>query len=488
MTVRAEERGTAEADDATASLAMAPRDPAEARRGLRAALDRGAAEPWCAFALRAIFERDGDRSALRALYPHVRARFDGSDRERSGFEGACLWARALHDLARLAADLGEGGDAERLTRLFEESRATLRAAEPSAPRRAGAFSILFAGAAANARADALIDALLDRRSWWGGWGVPGVPFDDPAFERERTGAGAIDLRFQWTLFEGLRDYGRHDIAADLARSCRRLVEQAGSYARYDALSGAGLGPADPSYLALVETMQPSRPDPVFEERVLIRPKRELCGGEAGIVYDHPEMRVVDRVDGSAVSPPVVSRAIERASAAPGSSIEAVARAVRDAIQPVDGYARFCDGATAALAAALEARGYRVDKHWSPYLHYFPVVIDADGAHLVVDLCAHQFATHPTSRGPLLLEQATLGLAHALSVERPAGAVLLRSLRDLRYDLAQLPTVRMDRNERAAMELVVQRHLDHVARAGEHAPVAPHREWIVAWSRRGAASR
>jgi hypothetical protein len=79
------------------------------------------------------------------------------------------------------------------------------------------FYPLIAGLPGEERALKMINTLREPKKFWSGQLLPFVARDDPAFAAESRGRGAVWPVANYLLYTGLRRYGYHDEAAELAR-------------------------------------------------------------------------------------------------------------------------------------------------------------------------------------------------------------------------------------------------------------------------------
>ena len=88
------------------------------------------------------------------------------------------------------------------------------------------FYALLVGAATEAQASALIDRwLLDPNRLWGERVLPSSPHDDPASADNVYWRGRIWPPHLFLVWEGLRRYGRMDLAAEVAARSWAMFEQ-----------------------------------------------------------------------------------------------------------------------------------------------------------------------------------------------------------------------------------------------------------------------
>ncbi|HEX5083339.1 MAG TPA: trehalase family glycosidase, partial [Blastocatellia bacterium] len=79
------------------------------------------------------------------------------------------------------------------------------------------FYPLAAGLVEPERAKRMIATLLDSKKFWGEYPLPAISRDDPAFAPGGPGRGAIWAPMNYLVYLGLKRYGYHTEAAELAR-------------------------------------------------------------------------------------------------------------------------------------------------------------------------------------------------------------------------------------------------------------------------------
>lgn len=97
-------------------------------------------------------------------------------------------------------------------------------------------------------ADRLVEHLADPKEFWSCYPVPSVALDEPSFipVAEHRGhrciwRGPCSLNTNWLLCRGLRRHGYDDLADELARRSRVLVEEGGFNEFYNPLTGEPVG-------------------------------------------------------------------------------------------------------------------------------------------------------------------------------------------------------------------------------------------------------
>jgi hypothetical protein len=96
------------------------------------------------------------------------------------------------------------------------------------------FYPLAAGLVDPERAKRMIATLLDTKKFWGEYPLPGISRDDPAFAPGGPGRGAIWAPMNYMVYLGLKRYGYHAEAAELARKNLAIAQSAfGKFRKYD---------------------------------------------------------------------------------------------------------------------------------------------------------------------------------------------------------------------------------------------------------------
>ena len=88
------------------------------------------------------------------------------------------------------------------------------------------FYPLAAGMVDPERAKRMIETLLDSKKFWGGYLLPGISRDDPAFGPGGPGRGAIWAPMNYLVYLGLKRYGYQTEAAQLARKSFLIAQSA----------------------------------------------------------------------------------------------------------------------------------------------------------------------------------------------------------------------------------------------------------------------
>jgi hypothetical protein len=86
------------------------------------------------------------------------------------------------------------------------------------------FYPLAAGLVDPERAKRMIATLLDPKKFWGEYPLPSISRDDPAFAPDARGQGAIWAPMNYLVYLGLKRYGYHAEAAELARKSFAIAQ------------------------------------------------------------------------------------------------------------------------------------------------------------------------------------------------------------------------------------------------------------------------
>src|SRR5262249_58653347 len=108
------------------------------------------------------------------------------------------------------------------------------------------FYPLAAGLADGERAKRMIATLLDPKKFRGEYPLPAISRDDPAFGAGGPGQGAVWAPMNYLVYLGLKRYGYHAEAAELARKslaiARSALEKSGRYDdQYSSVDGTPVG-------------------------------------------------------------------------------------------------------------------------------------------------------------------------------------------------------------------------------------------------------
>jgi glycogen debranching enzyme len=115
------------------------------------------------------------------------------------------------------------------------------------------FSLLplYAGIVDEDRAAHLISHLTDSKTFWTEYPVPTVDVRHPAFDPVQYWRGTVWVNTNWLTIQGLRRYGREDLARELSIRTIDMVDRSGFREYYDPLTGQGHGAAHFGWSSLV---------------------------------------------------------------------------------------------------------------------------------------------------------------------------------------------------------------------------------------------
>ena len=104
------------------------------------------------------------------------------------------------------------------------------------------FYPLIAGVADEERAKRMVATLRDPKKFWGEQLLPSIARDDPAFAEKTAGRGAVWAPMNYLIYLGLKRYGYHHEAAELARKSASLARAASEksgrlYDQYSSVDG-----------------------------------------------------------------------------------------------------------------------------------------------------------------------------------------------------------------------------------------------------------
>jgi hypothetical protein len=121
------------------------------------------------------------------------------------------------------------------------------------------FLTLAAGVPTAEQAASLARQLADPRRWWTDFPVPTAALDEPKFDPRGYWRGDMWPPTTYLVAFGLRRYGHHDLALELTRRLRALVEARGIAEHYDSRTGdplgvPGLGMSSTVWSAIVENV------------------------------------------------------------------------------------------------------------------------------------------------------------------------------------------------------------------------------------------
>jgi glycogen debranching enzyme len=118
---------------------------------------------------------------------------------------------------------------------------------------AGQFVTLFGGLPTKEQADRLVRQ-LEGASFWTRFPITNTPTDSPEYSPQDYWRGNVWPCLNWLIFQGLRRYGYHDLAAELASCSVAMLEQSGFWEYYQPETGEGLGGRSFSWAAVMLDM------------------------------------------------------------------------------------------------------------------------------------------------------------------------------------------------------------------------------------------
>jgi glycogen debranching enzyme len=125
--------------------------------------------------------------------------------------------------------------------------------QPILQANAGQFVSLFGGLPTADQAEQLV-CQLQQASFWTSFPIPNTPTDSPEFAPEDYWRGNVWPCLNWLIYQGLRRYGYHDLADELASRSFALLERSGFWEYYHPETGQGLGGHTFSWAAVMLDM------------------------------------------------------------------------------------------------------------------------------------------------------------------------------------------------------------------------------------------
>jgi glycogen debranching enzyme len=100
------------------------------------------------------------------------------------------------------------------------------------------------------------DLLLDEREFWPNWPIPSTALSEPSFDgKDGFRRGPVWIAPNWFVYRGLLRYGYKDVAKELARKTRKLIESNGFREHYNPDTGEGIGAHDFTWGGLILDME-----------------------------------------------------------------------------------------------------------------------------------------------------------------------------------------------------------------------------------------
>jgi len=423
------------------------------------------------------------------------------------------WAKANEDLAYLCSEAGLTKQSAYFASLYTKTAEAYRQilwddkegfffgknidSKVHHPAKiSSAFLSLWAGVPSVSMAEQLVDALLDRRRFQSELGIPSTSFDSSSFEPNCYWRGPVWININYLIVQGLRRYGYFDTARELVEKSRSLVHNSGYREYYHPFSGEGLGAKNFSWSALIHLMDPSPVPHQFEQPILVLEPREINSDERlKKLYNHPGSLSItpENIEVTSTSQIRLIEILRNLPVYEGEKLESKEELdsflsqIRNSILSdgisSDPYPRICDIAARAGFQALEGITDQIEILWTPNLHYFLRLKIKNGVTYTVDLCADQFAGHPASRIPLLLEYASLNLEEIFKKENHTRRIeaVLRGTREAIEDfLSTRSLYRASRAEQEALEAVASRHrnvLERIHSDSNRAAALSQLKWL-----------
>lgn len=131
---------------------------------------------------------------------------------------------------------------------------------PIRQANAAQFVTLFGGLPTPEQADRLVGQLREA-NFWTPFPVTNTPTDSPEYAPEHYWRGNVWPCLNWLIYRGLRRYGYHELAEELASRSFALLKQSGFWEYYHPETGQGLGGRSFSWAAvmldMIASMKPS---------------------------------------------------------------------------------------------------------------------------------------------------------------------------------------------------------------------------------------
>jgi len=125
--------------------------------------------------------------------------------------------------------------------------------EPILQANAGQFVTLFGGLPTSEQAERLVGQLRER-NFWTSFPITNTPIDSPGYAPEEYWRGNVWPCLNWLIHQGLRRYGYHDLADELAWRSFELLRESGFWEYYHPETGQGLGGRSFSWAAVMLDM------------------------------------------------------------------------------------------------------------------------------------------------------------------------------------------------------------------------------------------
>lgn len=118
------------------------------------------------------------------------------------------------------------------------------------------FAPLFAKILTKKEAKKLVEEhLLNPREFWTKYPVPTVAINEPSFDPKGFWRGPVWIATNWFIHKGLINYGYKDIARQIKKSSKELIEKSGFREYFDPTTGEGLGTKNFTWGGLILDME-----------------------------------------------------------------------------------------------------------------------------------------------------------------------------------------------------------------------------------------
>ena len=223
-------------------------------------------------------ERDRDGDGLMSLM-HRWSGWDTSPRWDLGLDieavdATCYWFAQKQAIANMARELGDDALAEKYTQDAERIAQSMRekmwdedaknfwdlqgADEmPVRIRTLAPLITLPFGIATEHQAQLLTTQLLDPKLFWSRFPIPTVALAESVFDANNYWRGPTWFNQNWLVLDGLRRYGRDDVATQLLICSLDLLTHTGhpsAHEYFNPLTGAELGAVDLGWTGLCNDM------------------------------------------------------------------------------------------------------------------------------------------------------------------------------------------------------------------------------------------
>jgi alpha,alpha-trehalase len=124
---------------------------------------------------------------------------------------------------------------------------------PILQAHAGQFVTLFGGLPTSEQAARLVRQLQEA-NFWTAFPITNTPTDSPEYAPQHYWRGNVWPCLNWLIYQGVRRYGYHELADELALCSFELLKQSGFWEYYHPETGQGLGGRSFSWAAVLLDM------------------------------------------------------------------------------------------------------------------------------------------------------------------------------------------------------------------------------------------